>query len=177
MPPILQRPAVDEYAPWAADYVGRVGAGNILDILTGQAGELENVLGGLSEEHALFRFAPNEWSIKEVVGHLCDFERIIFYRTLCISRNERASLPGFDQDDYVSAASFDERTLAELLEEFRLIRQANLLSIGHFSSEVSLRRGTASGFEFSVRALVYMLAGHVYHHLEALHIRYLPGVA
>lgn len=175
MPPILQRPADDEYAPWAGDYVRRVGDGDILDILTGQPDELAGVLGGLSDQQALFRFGPNEWSIKEVVGHLGDFERIIFYRALCISRNERAPLPGFDQDDYVRATSFDERSLAELLDEFRLVRQANLLTIKRFSGAVGLRRGTASGSEFTVRALVYMLAGHVYHHLEALQTHYLPA--
>ena len=174
MSPNIEHPAVDEYAAWSADYVQRVGAGDILAILTRQVDELEQALAGLSEQQALFRFAPKEWSIKELTGHLCDFERIFFYRTLCISRGEQAALPGFDQDDYVREAGFDQYSLDELLQEFRMIRQANLLSLKHLAPSASLRRGTVNGSGFSVRAMVYILAGHVYHHLASLQTNYLP---
>ena len=173
-PTTIEHPAVDEYAPWSADYVGRVGEGDILAILTQQVDELEQALAGLSEQQALFRFGPDEWSIKELTGHLCDFERIFFYRTLCISRGEQAALPGFDQDVYVREAGFDDHGLDELLQEFRLLRQANLLSLKHLSPSVSLRRGTVNASTFSVRAMVYILAGHVYHHVASLHTNYLP---
>jgi len=172
----IQHPTPDEYPTWAADYVRRVGAGDVLATLAGQSDELNETLRGLSDQEALFRFGPGEWSIKEVVGHLCDFERIIYYRTLCISRGEQATLPGFDQDDYVSGTHFDDYPLLELLEEFRLIRQSNLLSLKHFSAETGLKRGSVSSGEFTVRALVYMLEGHVYHHLEALRTRYAQGL-
>jgi len=176
MSPTIQRPAPDEYATWAADYTRRVGEGDILDILARQPGELEQILGALSDQDGLFRFAPNEWSIKEVVGHLCDVERVFYYRALSFSRGERAALPGFNQEDYVRETRFDEYELAGLLKEFRLIRESNLLSIRHFSAATSLKRGTASGSTFSVRALLYMMAGHVYHHLDSLQTNYLDGL-
>jgi len=172
----IEHPAADEYAPWSADYVRRAGEGDILDTLTRQMDEFAQALAGLSGQDALFRFAPNEWTIKEIVGHVCDFERIFFYRTLCVSRNEKVSLPGFDQDDYVRETNFNERSLGELVQEFQLIRRANLISLKHFSPAISLRRGAVSSGVFSVRALVYCMAGHVDYHLHDLRTLYLPAL-
>jgi len=171
---LIERPALDEYASWSANYVELAGEGDILEILARQVDELAQTLAGLSEQDALFRFAPMEWTIKEVVGHVCDVERIFFYRTLCISRNETVSLPGFDQDDYVRGTNFNEHNLGELIQEFQWVRRANLLTLKHFSTAVSLRRGTVNGSGFSVRGLVYCLAGHVYYHLHDLRTQYLP---
>jgi hypothetical protein len=176
MSEIIERPNNDEYDPFYAGYIRRAGESGILDTLARQSTELEHALEGLSEQQALFRPAPGEWSIKEVLGHLCDAERIFFYRALCISRGEQALLPGFEQDDYVREAGFDAHGLNELLQEFRLIRQANLLSLKHLSSAASLRRGNANGKPISTRALVYILAGHVYHHLESIQTVYLPAL-
>jgi len=176
MSAIIEQPAADEYAAWAADYVRRAGEADVLDTLTRQTDEFGQAFAGLSDQDGLFRFAPKEWSIKEVVGHVCDFERIFFYRMLCVSRNETAALPGFDQDDYVRGTSFDERNLDELVQEFQMVRRANLLTLKHFSAEVSLRRGTVNGNPFSVRALVYCMAGHVYYHLNDFQTLYLHGL-
>src|SRR5690606_18752496 len=119
----------------------------------------------LSAAQADFRPGPAEWSIKEVVGHINDSERIFSYRALRISRGDSAPLAGFEQDDYVREANFGERTLPDLLEEFELIRRANLLAFSGISQSASQRQGTASGYNISVRALLYIMAGHVEHHL------------
>ncbi len=176
MPPTITRPNADEYAPYAANYIRQVPDGDVLAILAEQLPALDSLLGGLSDEGASGRFAPGEWSVKEVVGHLIDAERIFSYRLLAVSRGEQVSLPGFEQDDYVRAASFDARSFADLREELHLLRRANLLAYRTITPEVALRRGTANGHTFSVRALVYLLAGHCNYHLVDLREQYLPAL-
>ena len=122
---IIARPTADEYAPYTADYMRLVPDGDVLATLGAQIPALDDLIGGLTDEQALCRFAPGEWSVKEVVGHLIDAERTFSYRLLAISREEWASLPGFDQDEYVRAADFDARPFADLREELALLRRAN----------------------------------------------------
>jgi len=177
MNPQIARPEADEYKPYYADYVSRVPDGDILLILDEQHEELAGLLGDLTDEHAASSFAPGEWTIKEVVGHLNDAERLFSYRAVCFSRGERAALPGFDQDDYVRAANFGSSSLADLLEELSLLRRANLLAFRQLTAESSQRRGVASEAEVSVRALLYILAGHLNYHLEDLRAKYLPAIA
>jgi len=175
MPNAIIRPTADEYAPFAAGYVQLVPDGDVLAFLGEQLPALDALLGALSDEQALGRFAPGEWSIKEVVGHLVDAERLFSYRLLCVSRHERADLPAFEQDDYVRAANFDEWSFADLREELALLRRANLLSYRTITPEIALRRGTANGHAVTVRALVYILAGHFDYHLVDLREKYLPA--
>ena len=174
MPNAITRPNADEYAPYAAEYIRRVPEGDILVILADQLSVLDNMLGDISDEQALSRCAPGEWSIKEVIGHLADAERILSYRLLAISRGDEANLPGYEQDDYVRTANFDARPLAVLREELQLLRRANLLAYRAISSEMTMRRGTANGHVFSGRALVYLLAGHANSHIADLREKYLP---
>ena len=176
MSPPFETPSLEEYAPYQEEYVRRVRGEDVLAMLERQPAELRSALEKLSEQQALFRPAPKEWSIKEVIGHINDCERIFFYRALCISRGETQSLPGFDQDDYVSATEFDAYSLQEILDEFDLTRQANLISLRHFSAEIGQRRGLANDRVISVRAQVYIMAGHVAHHLESLNIVYLNAL-
>ncbi len=176
MSSIIDFPAPEEYADFYDGYIQRTKGANILETLARQIGEIQAALGKLSEQEALFRPAPQEWSIKEVLGHICDAERIFFYRALCVSRGETQSLPGFDQDQYVLGTSFDAYSLQELIDEFTLVRQANLISLKHLSSEASLRCGTSNGNVISARALIHIMAGHVYHHLESLQNVYLPAL-
>ncbi len=177
MPNTIARPNTDEYTAAAAGYVELVPDGDVLALLGEQLAALDTLLGSLTDEQALSRFAPGEWSIKEVVGHLIDAERIFSYRLLAISRGEQASLPGFEQDDYVRAADFDARPFADLREELTLLRRANLLAYRAITPEVATRRGTANGHEVTVRALVYLLAGHLNYHLTDLREKYLPALA
>lgn len=171
----LTAPTTEEYAEFYAGYIHRATArGDVIAALPKQIEEIRSALGNLSNKQALFRDAPKEWSIKEVMGHLNDVERVFSYRLLRISRNDATPLPGFEQDDYVREAGFDNMPLQELVNEFEHLRRANILAIGNIKEESMLNRGTASGFPVSARALVYMLVGHVDHHLASLHEKYLP---
>src|SRR5258706_15945531 len=173
----LTPPTPDEYAEFYAGYIQRaIARGDVLAALPKQIDQIKSTLGILSDEQALFRNAPKEWSIKEVIGHLNDVERVFSYRLLRVSRNDATPLPGFQQDDYVRESKFDECDLNELIQEFEYLRRANLLSIRNMTDESVLRRGTASGTTISARALIYMLVGHVEHHMASLHEKYLPNI-
>lgn len=168
-------PNSDEYASFYAGYVERAKAkSDVFAALSQQIDALHSALGTLSDEQALFRDAPKEWSIKEIVGHLNDGERVFSYRLLRISRNDPAPLTGFEQNDYVREAGFDNHPLQDLLQEFEYLRRANILAINNMSKEAILRQGTASGYTVSARALIYMMVGHVDHHMSSLHEKYLP---
>jgi hypothetical protein len=173
MPPAVMRPTATEYSTFYAGYVQRVPEGDIFDFLRRQPRTVRDLLSPLSDEQANFRYAPDQWTIKEVMGHICDVERVFSYRALRISRADTTPLPGFDQDDYVDASNFSTRSLGELVEAFDLLRRANLLEFSSMSEAVSLRLGTASGHPVSVRALMYMMVGHVDVHLESLRTEYI----
>jgi len=174
---ILTVPSADEYAEYYAGYVQyATQRGDMLAALAQQIDEIKTALGNLSDEQALFRDAPQEWSIKEVVGHLNDVERVFSYRLLRVSRNDSTPLPGFEQNDYVRAAGFDNHPFQDLLHEFEYLRRANILAIHNMTDEATLRRGTASGATISARALIYIMVGHVDHHMASLHEKYLPDL-
>ena len=175
MPNPILPPAPDEYAPFYADYVQRAAQRkDVYASLEHQIDELHTALDPLSDPQACFKPAPKEWSIKEVMGHLNDVERVFSYRLLRVSRNDATPLPGFEQEDFVRAAGFDRYSLRELVVEFELLRRANLIAIGHLTEEAMDCRGTASGYTVSARALIYMMVGHVDHHMASLQEKYLP---
>ena len=173
MPSKLNRPGENEYAPFYAGYIQRVPDDDIFEILARQSDALRTLLAKFPAQQADFRPGPAEWSVKEVIGHINDGERVFAYRALRISRSDQTPLPGFEQDDYVREANFGDRDLSDLHEEFDLLRRANLLAFRGLSEEASQRQGAASGFAVSVRALLYMMAGHVEHHIESLRQDYL----
>ena len=177
MPNKISPPASDEYAPFYSDYVQRAqGREDVWAALSLQIDEIHTAFDVLSDTQALFKPGDQEWSIKEVMGHLNDVERVFAYRLLRISRNDATPLPGFEQDDYVRAAGFDDYSLRDLVSEFEFLRWANMIAIQHMSEEAVTRCGTASGFAVSARALIYMLVGHVEHHMASLHEKYLPNI-
>ena len=168
-------PATDEYASFYADYVQRASQRqDIHAALAQQIDELHSALDALTESQACFKPGPEEWSVKEVIGHLNDVERVFAYRLLRISRGDTTPLPGFEQEDYVRAAGFNNWALSDLVNEFEHVRHANIIAIQHMSDEAIARRGTASGNAISACALIYMLVGHVEHHMASLHEKYLP---
>jgi hypothetical protein len=171
----ISLPATDEYAPFYEDYIQRAGKrDDLYAALPQQIEELRSALGGLSDTQAGFKPGPQEWSIKEVMGHINDVERVFSYRLLRISRNDPTPLPGFEQESYVRTAGFDDYSLDDLLMEFEYLRHANIITIQHMSAEAFERRGTASGVMVSARALIYMIVGHVDHHMASLQEKYLP---
>lgn len=170
---MIQRPNTDEYAPFYAGYVNRVPEGaDLFELLSRQPDELKALVSGLSEDQANVRPAPGEWSVKEVLGHVCDTERVFAYRALCVARGDKTPLPGFEQDDYVSSTDFNARSLSDLLEEFALQRQANLMCFKALTDDEVARWGTASTNPVTARAILYMMAGHVLHHIESLTVDY-----
>jgi uncharacterized damage-inducible protein DinB len=154
-------------------YVALVPPGDILAALTRQVEETASLLGGLDATAAEYRYAPGKWSVKEIVGHVCDVERVFSYRALWFARNGDGPLSGFEQDDFVACGGFDGRTLASLLEELTTVRRATVSLFRGLDEEVLLRRGIASGDELTVRALAWIIAGHELHHRAVLEQHYL----
>jgi uncharacterized damage-inducible protein DinB len=178
MPNQIPPPSPDEFSPFYADYVQRAAQReNVYAALSQQIDELHTALDPLSEAQACFKPGPGEWSIKEVIGHLNDVERVFSYRLLRVARGDATPLPGFEQEDYVRAAGFDRYSLADLVSEFRFLRRANMLAIRYMTEEALNSRGTASGYTVSARALIHMLVGHVDHHMASLQEKYLPVAA
>ena len=165
---MLTRPERNEYGDWYVDYVARVPEGNVLDVLEKQSKEILAFLKTLSEEQAEQPPAPGKWSVKQVIGHLCDGERVFTYRALRIARGDQTPLPGFEQDDYVRESHANERKLADLAAEYDALRKATIAFFRSLTPEAALRVGTASGATTSVRALAYITAGHEQRHLELM---------
>jgi uncharacterized damage-inducible protein DinB len=167
-----RRPADDEYAAYYAVYVASVPPGSILDLLKSGIEETSALLEDFGEARGDYRYAPGKWSVKDVMGHLIDSERVFAYRLLRIARGDQTALAGFDHDEYVRVAHFERRTLADLAEEFRMVRAANLRLFASLGEDELPRRGTASEKPVSARALLYILAGHEIHHRGVLKDRY-----
>lgn len=171
----LPRPETDEYAPFYAGYVAGLSTDDILDTLDEQCRWLDVLPRIVPPEREEYRYAPGKWSIRQLIGHLADAERVFGYRAMCISRGETASLPGFDENTYVEAAASDRRSLNTLVEELAALRRANLLLFRHLPPGTSGNRGNANGSTISVRALAWIIAGHFRHHTTVLADRYGVG--
>jgi len=169
----MSRPEKKEYAEYYETYVSLVAETDIVSALQNQLAEIENLFAEITEEKGAHAYAEGKWSIKELVGHMNDGERIFSYRALRISRADKTPIEGFEQDGYIENSNFNAASLAYLLEEFALLRRANILLFKNLSADGWARTGTASGWEFSVRALAYIMVGHVRHHANILKERYL----
>jgi hypothetical protein len=168
----MVRPSQDEYAPFYAGYVALVPETDILAVLERQAGELRELAASVPAGRETHRYAAGKWSVREVLGHLVDGERVFGYRAFCISRGERAALPSFDENQYVAEARCDSIPLRDLADELALVRQSNLAVLGRLEPREWERVGTASGKPITVRALAWVMAGHPRHHLGILRERY-----
>jgi hypothetical protein len=172
---MTQRPTADEYAPFYAGYIGKVTEDDVLPVLAEQPAILRRLAAAVPPERETYRYAPGKWSVREVAGHLGDVERVFGYRAWRISRGDTTPLSGFDENRYVEASNYGERPLAELVEELATLRQANLALLRSLPPEAWPRLGTANNNPISVRALAYIMAGHVRHHLDVLRERYGVG--
>jgi DinB superfamily len=173
---IVERPAATEYSSAFEAYVSLVPETDVMTALAQQKGELAAALSSVRGEAERYRYADGKWTIRELVGHVIDSERIFGYRALCIARGEKASLPGFEEKDYAANAPYGDYPLGDLLDEFAQVREGHLFLFRHLSREAWLRIGTANSNPASVRALGYIMVGHVRHHLGVLRDRYLPHV-
>lgn len=168
----MKRPSKSEYAAYYHTYVETVPEGDIIKIMKKQCDQINKSLGKVSKKNSLHRYAPDKWSVREVVGHMIDTERVFAYRTLRFARNDENDLPGFDENEYIRQSNYAEVNLKELVEEFCALRHSNLIMFKNFPEEFTLRTGRANGNRFTVRAMAYIMCGHVNHHLHMLKERY-----
>ena len=172
----VTRPQPDEYAPYYETYVSLIPGDDIVGVLEAQRVQMAQLLAARSEREGNFRYAPDKWSVKEVIGHICDAERIFAYRLLRIARGDQTPLASFEQNDYIAPGAFGERTLADLAVEFSAVRAATIALAQSLKAEAWVRRGTASGKTVSARALAYIIAGHEMHHRKILDEKYFPAI-
>jgi hypothetical protein len=172
----MKRPEATEYAEFYAGYVSKVPGTDAISVLESQRLQMVQLFAGRSERDGSFRYAPGKWTVKEVLGHVTDAERIFTYRALRIARGDQTPLPSFEQDDYVKNGGFGERTLAGLAEEFALVRAASIALFRSFPELAWTRRGIASQKEVTVGALAFITAGHQIHHRIILEERYFPAI-
>jgi hypothetical protein len=174
MPAItVPRPSSSEYAPFYAGYVAGVPDGDLIALLEQQAEETATLFGGIPDEKSLHRYAPGKWSIREVLGHIIDGERVFSYRALTFARGDAGPLPSFDENAWASTSNAGRRTMKSLLAEYRAVRAATVALFRSFGEEELTRSGIASKNPVTVRALAYIVAGHERHHLKILRERYL----
>lgn len=169
----ITKPSSDEYAPYYDTYVSKVPGTCALAALEAQRDSTRQLLAGIPAAKASFSYAPGKWTVREVIGHLADAERIFAYRMLRFARNDQAPLASFDENSYVPEGRFERRGLADVAAEFTSVRDATLTLARSLDAEALLRRGTASNKIMSVRALAWVIAGHEIHHLGVLRERYL----
>ncbi|TYS86137.1 DinB family protein [Rossellomorea aquimaris] len=173
---MLRKQETNEYPPYYKEYVNNVPDGERLHILDDQQKETMNLLRDLSEEMAQYQYAQGKWTIKEVIGHITDTERIMCYRLLCIARGEQEMLPGYNDDEYVRRGQFNRFSLSDLLHHQALVRQHTILLLSSMDDEALRRRGNANGSEVTARALGYIIAGHEIHHRRLIKDRYLSSL-
>jgi len=166
----MNRPQPNEYPIWGETYISKVDR-EIFETLNEQIDAIP-ALFRANTDKADYAYAEGKWTLKEMLGHMIDTERILVYRMTCFARNETQALPGFDEDDYVINARFAQREFEDLIEEFTALRKANLYLFRSFNETELNRKGTASGREINVKSILYIIAGHIIHHVSVLKERY-----
>jgi hypothetical protein len=169
----ISKPEASEFGSYYDQYVAQVQGDDIVSILKAQADAVLGLLASISEEQSTHRYAPDKWSIRELVGHLIDTERVFVYRAFRFSRNDETPLHGYDHDKYIQVANYDARFLRDIAGELNTVRAATLAFFNGLSDEMLLRRGVANNNPFSVRAMAWIIAGHTEHHLSMLKEKYL----
>jgi len=170
---MINKPQPIEYAPYAAGYVNAVPEGPVLEILEQLNDSSYTFFSGLTAEQADYAYAEGKWTLKQVLGHMIDTERVFAFRAFCFSRGEQQHFPGFDQEQYIQNSTFDRRTIQDLAHEFKTVRESTLFLYRSLTEAQSLLKGTASNYSTSVRALVYMTAGHELYHLDLIKEKYI----
>lgn len=170
---MIKRPEQTDYPAFYETYVRLIDADGVLILLETQAQDFYAFIKKIEDEKANFRYAEKKWTVKEVIGHMIEVERIMAYRALAISRKDTQSLPGMDENLYIDNSNYRNASLQDLAEEFKHVRQGNLYFFRSLTLEMQNQKGIANGAEISVAALVYIIAGHLEHHLHILKERYL----
>jgi uncharacterized damage-inducible protein DinB len=169
------RPKSNEYPPTAEKYIRLVPNGNLVELLQHQHDQSLSLLQNLSEEHAAYRYAEGKWSLKTVVGHIADVERLFSYRMLRIARGDSRELPGYNRDIFAESAALDDVALSAVIEDFSAVRKATLTLIRNLQEVALLRQGEFNGHPLSARAAVFIIVGHEAHHMNVIREKYLEG--
>ncbi len=169
----MKHPDKSEYHEYFEQYIRLIPGENVIRALEGQMLELQALVSDLPSEKEDYAYAPGKWTIKEVIGHLIDCERIFGYRVLRFARGDSKELPGFDDEMYVPAGKFNKRSFYDLAHEFSVLREANIILFKTLDEEALSRNGISDGKSMSVRALIYSIAGHSAHHVRTIKSRYL----
>jgi len=170
----IEKPAEGEFAPYAMMYIGLLPDDrNVLKHLRNNLKSTKELIGSLSEEQLLYRYAENKWTIKEIVSHIVDDERIYTYRALRFARNDKTELPGFEQDDFVRYSGANARSIKDILKEYRAVRNSTLAFFNSLEKKALTRSGVANNHVMSVRAAAYHIAGHELHHINIIKEKYL----
>lgn len=173
MPLTINRPQAGEYPDYYETYMSQLPEGDVLMLLEKHASDLKQLINGIDDKIAEGAYAEGKWTIKELLQHMLDSERIFAYRALCISRGEEASLPGYDENRYAANSMANTRLLGDMMEEFELVRRANMIMFRSFTSEILNTYGVANGNRVSLRGIIHVLAAHELHHMNILQERYL----
>lgn len=169
----MTKPTKNEYAPYYQKYIDTIPEGEICNILEAQLYSISKFLSSIDEEKSLFRYSDGKWSIKEVLGHVIDTERIFGYRALRISRGDQLPLASFDENEYIKNSDYDKIPFKHIVEEFSLVRKSNLILFCNMIDDKWIRKGNAGGYDVTVRAIVHIIAGHAEHHIRIINERYL----
>ena len=166
------KPKPEDYDAIYDGYISLIGDDDIIEVLEEQRKTSEKFLNSFTEKQGNYSYANGKWTVKEVLGHVIDTEKIMAYRALAFARGEKQSLAGFEQDDYVAESNFNNRSLDDLINEFLTARESNIILFKSFDEEIFIRRGIASESEVTVLALIYIIAGHEKHHMKILSEKY-----
>ena len=174
----MNRPQEHEYAqsPYTSRYINLVEGDDVIGQLRKGMNEVSVLFTSLTSEQLHYRYAPGKWSLLELLRHMVDTERVMSYRALCIARGEKQALPGFDENLYAQHAAFANNSFADVLKEYQLVREANLLLFNSFTEEALSQTGNANGKDISARAILFVMAGHEQHHINVIQEKYLPEI-
>ena len=169
----MKRPEPHEHSPYYENYIKLVDGNDPIKLMIDQLTRTQKLFTEISEDKGGYSFAEGKWTIKEVLGHIIDTERVFAYRALSIARGEKQSLPGFEQEDYARTANYNERNLTDIIEEYKLTREANIALFKSFEDKAINRRGIANNKEITVRAILFIIPGHEEHHINIIKSKYL----
>lgn len=169
----MKRPQANEFPAYYKHYLELVTETDVMKALKDQVMDIQAMISEIPEDKEGFAYADGKWTIKEVIGHIIDTERVLGYRAMRFARKDKTVLPGFDENEFVKNADFNKRTLYELGHEFAIVREANLALFKTFNDDDATQIGNANGNAVSVRAIVYMIAGHATHHMNVVREKYL----
>jgi len=174
----MHRPDPEEYAqsPYTSRYINLVSGDDVIAELSKGLMEVHELFSSLSDTQLDYSYAPGKWTLKELLAHMIDTERVMAYRALCIARGEKQALPGFNEESYAVAGQYTKRSIADLLQEYRLVRESNILLFKSFDEQMLSHMGNANGKNISARAVLFVIAGHERHHLNIIRERYLDNL-